>query len=131
MLFPMSKGKLIKLIIVLVSLCLGLWQASEVVEWVLAARSRQAQGLPMDAPTDLLQRVNGGTADHAKIAALLTQHAQQTAGVVGTSPLVPPAAKPREGDDIRVFSPNGHVLTNTERERLLKEALRQQPRPKR
>lgn len=108
----MSKRKLIKTVLLLASVCVGLWQASKFAEVLTRTRSEQSIG-------GLLKQAHGKPASPPDLMGLLKGVQQPT----------PPLGEEKP-DGIVVFSPDGKKLTEAEREALVREAERLRPKPR-
>lgn len=114
----MSKGKIIKTVLISTALCSGLWQAAKFVDVLSSAKGHQSlSGLLPSPGKQGLSVLPPGVADALKNnPPMLNQ-------------LVPGASvTPSEPKEMVIFSAKGKPLTPAEAEKLRREAERLRPK---
>jgi hypothetical protein len=114
----MSKGKIIKTVLISTAVCSGLWQAAKFIDVLSSAKGqRSISGLIPSPGKQGLSVLPPGVAD-----ALKSNPSMLNQLVPGTAPA---PAKPKE---MVIFSANGTPLTPAEMETLRREAERNRPK---
>jgi hypothetical protein len=114
----MSKGKIIKTVLISTAVCSGLWQAAKFIDVLSSAKGQQSLSRLVPSPgKDGLSVLPPGMADALKSnPSMLNQ-------------LVPGAtAAPAKPKEMVIYSASGTPLTPAEAEKLRREAERHRPK---